>query len=918
MTEAKWSFREGTHLDAAGAKWNSSTDTQSQNGGNRSRPFRTNTNDTLPKRFVASIAGDVIIGGLFPIHSSSLGYLCNPMTRDQAIHIKEIEAMLFTIDKINEDTSLLPGVTLGAHVLDTCGSSAYALSQAFDFIMGALGQDYGIEHVGDVRAVPVAGVVGALRSDVSIDLANSLQLFHIPQVSYASTSPELSDGHRFRYFARTVPTDTYHVRGIMQLVRSLNWTYLSVVYEDTSYGESSYTTMAELAEEYGVCIAATVKIPLPLELIEDGDYDEVVAKLLARTHARIVVVYAWHHYVRGIFEAVIRAGMQDRFVWVGQEPWPTTECQQNNEDTPQPSSPLNAEFARIAEGSLSLHARVLPIAGFREYLSELKPETNARNPAFAEAWEHLFACKLNNFPSYWKSGFTTYCTGKENFTTILNTYPTLVMVSDVVDAVLLFAHALNNMHRDLCKGIPGLCPQMNPVNRKDLMRYIEMTSFEDWSGHLIQLDEHGDALIPYQIWHTRQQPSGEYEWIEVGLYDFLHDNFTLDYSALQYRLDRPTYPISTCNPQCEAGEMKLLLEEEICCWTCKLCSDFEYLYNDYECLECPLGEAPDTFHQTCKPIPEEYIQYYNKFSIICMTFASVGLLATVFTCAVFIANNNTPVVKASSRELSYILLGGILASYAITFVLLAKPSEPRCALSRGGISLCFTLCYSALLVKTNRMSRLFQLEIGEEPKFLTVFWQVVFTLLLFSVEIVVMVVMFQFYPPTVTHHYAIRGKNLLICAGDKDATYLIDSAYPALLMLLCTVYAFKTRKVPEGFNEAKFIAFTMYSIFVVWLAFVPIYFTSGEEMEVRTASISIASSLCASVILGCLFLPKVHIILCRPQKNCRGTVGKTFKMSAKSSNGSVLTSPHNCPPDDIAFERREIIGTPVEGDQTVD
>lgn len=74
---------------------------------------------------------------------------------------------------------------------------------------------------------------------------------------------------------------------------------------------------------------------------------------------------------------------------------------------------------------------------------------------------------------------------------------------------------------------------------------------------------------------------------------------------------------------------------------------------------------------------------------------------------VFVRHNNTPLVKASGRELCYILLSGVFMSYAMTFLFLAKPSPAICALRRLGLGTSFAVCYSALLTKTNRIARIF-------------------------------------------------------------------------------------------------------------------------------------------------------------------------------------------------------------------
>ena len=53
---------------------------------------------------------------------------------------------------------------------------------------------------------------------------------------------------------------------------------------------------------------------------------------------------------------------------------------------------------------------------------------------------------------------------------------------------------------------------------------------------------------------------------------------------------------------------------------------------------------------------------------------------TVFVAVVFVKHNNTTVVKASTRELSYTILVGIGLSYATTFPLVAKPTLETCYL----------------------------------------------------------------------------------------------------------------------------------------------------------------------------------------------------------------------------------------------
>lgn len=80
-------------------------------------------------------------------------------------------------------------------------------------------------------------MLGAASSVTSIQVANLLRLFKIPQVSFFSTSPELSNKDRFEYFLRTVPSDTNQVKAMVEIVKLFNWTYVSVIYEESNYGD---------------------------------------------------------------------------------------------------------------------------------------------------------------------------------------------------------------------------------------------------------------------------------------------------------------------------------------------------------------------------------------------------------------------------------------------------------------------------------------------------------------------------------------------------------------------------------------------------------------------------------------------------------------------------------------------------------
>lgn len=188
-----------------------------------------------------------------------------------------------------------------------------------------------------------------------------------------------------------------------------------------------------------------------------------------------------------------------------------------------------------------------------------------------------------------------------------------------------------------------------------------------------------------------------------------------------------------------------------------------------------------------------------------MGIATFGVILTLLVSLLFYKHRDTPVVRASGRELSSVLLGGILLCFAVTYILPLRPSVFSCALQRFLIGICFTIVYSALLTKTNRISRIFEAskKSAKRPNFIQPKSQLIICGCLISVQLIVYLLWIAFQNPIAIHHYPAKTDNQLICASRINFTFLFVFLYPTLLVVICTYYAFVTRKIPEGFNESK-------------------------------------------------------------------------------------------------------------------
>lgn len=204
----------------------------------------------------------------------------------------------------------------------------------------------------------------------------------------------------------------------------------------------------------------------------------------------------------------------------------------------------------------------------------------------------------------------------------------------------------------------------------------------------------------------------------------------------------------------------------------------------------------------------------------------------------------------------------------MTIPLILRPSLIPCYLSRIMPGFSLSLMYGALITKTNRIARILARSkkriLTKKPRFMSLSSQIFITCSIIAIECGLIIVAFILEPRDTIVTYPRPSEARLQCFNNL-LSVLLPLGYNMFLVVLCTLYAVRTRNLPENFNEAKFIGFSMYTTCVIWLAFLPLYF--GSDFKVVTLCLS--TSFSATVILAFLFFPKVYIILFEPEKNQR-------------------------------------------------
>ena len=797
----------------------------------------------------------VIIGGLFPVHKND----DNQCGGILDLGIQRLEALVLAVRKINCNSTLLPGIRLEFEIRDTCTQANYALEQSLDFVSAR-----GLTHQHNGTVLGVSGVVGAASSGVSIAVASLLRLFKIPQISYASTAKALSDKTRFDYFFRTIPPDSLQTRVMVDLIQQFNWTYVYAIYSEDTYGAEGIQAFINALNERNntdMCVAIEIGIPL---LASRADFDQALDTMSQSwvNNASVAVLFGQLSTATGLLNALKsrqQAGLNTlkNITWIGSDAW---------------GDQISSELYPVAHGMLS----VIPLAKksqpFDEYFTSLNPLNNTGNPWFEEYWESIFNCTFEGTPGY------RMCDPSTESISYENGYRQNSKVTFAIDTAYSFAHAITAMQHDLCPTGSGLCDEIVDfrsgglaLRGEILLQYLYNVSFSPGaSADEISFDASGDEQGMFVIKNLQQKMSGnEYTLVDVGFWAVTSNESKNLVISKDIEWHEDDVPVSICSELCHGGEYpESVAEQAACCWTCKPCLGNRLVSTGLGCTECELGYAPNTNKTECVSIPHTYLQWSSPWSIIIIIVAFIGLIATSFVAIVFIVYFKNQLIKGSSRELSAFLLTGLLLCYILPFFFIIQPSPVICAIRRFGVGFCFAVCYSALLVKTNRIHRIFNRPSGsiQKPPLISPQSQVFFTLIIILVQIAIAVVWLVVEPPSIALVYSDFITELK-CGESPYIGLSVSFGYNLLLLLLSTYFAFRARKVPQNFNEAKFINLTLYTTVIIWLAFIPTYFATSQLGTIyQTSSLVIGIALSATTTLCCLFAPKMYYLFSRLRK----------------------------------------------------
>ncbi|XP_069569051.1 extracellular calcium-sensing receptor-like [Brachyistius frenatus] len=758
--------------------------------------------------------------------------------------------MVFAIDEINNSTELLPGIRLGYQIHDSCAAVPVAVHVAFQLSNGL----DPVFHPGDEcsQSGTVMAIVGESGSSPSISMSRVIGSFNIPQVSHFATCACLSDKQQYPSFFRTIPSDQFQADALARLLKHFGWSWIGAVRSDSDYGNNGMASFLDAAHQEGICVEYSESFyrTHPRSRIQR------VADVIRRSTAVVVVAFVASGDMRILLEELSREPFPPR-QWIGSESWVT--------------DPNMLRFGFFA-GAVGIGIQQSVIPGLRDFLLDLSPSEVAASPVLTEFWEDAFNCRLGESNAADKR----VCDGSEDMQKLQSPYTDtsqLRITNMVYKAVYAIAHAIHNA---VCQetNFTTHCDKLSGLESEQVFTQLKKVNFSQ-NSYDVSFDANGDPVAFYELVNWQKSETGIIELVTVGYYDAslpVGQEFRINRN-LTWLEGGTQVPVSMCTNSCPPGSRKVLQKgKPICCYDCVPCPQGEIsnATDSPDCFPCREEFWPNAKRDACFPKPVEFLSFDDVLGIILSAFSVGGALLAITTASVFFHHRTSPIVRANNSELSFLLLLSLTLCFLCSLTFIGRPSEWSCMLRHTAFGITFVLCISCVLGKTMVVLMAFKATLpgsnvmkwfGPPQQRMTV---VSFTF----IQVLICTIWLVLSPPFPMKNLTVyKDKIILECALGSAVGFWAVLGYIGLLAVFCFVLAVLARKLPDSFNEAKLITFSMLIFCAVWITFIPAYVSSPGKFTVAVEIFAILASSFGLIL--CIFAPKCFIILFKPEKNTK-------------------------------------------------
>ncbi|XP_070584779.1 vomeronasal type-2 receptor 26-like [Erythrolamprus reginae] len=820
--------------------------------------------------------GDVIIGGIISqLFSFSEGtdFSSHPTPKcdvEPVVMLKKYQqtlALAFGVNEINGNSMILPNWTLGFHIYDSHFDAQITYQNTLNLLFN---QKSAILNYKCSKKIPVA-VIGGIDSETSLHIATILGIYKIPQVSYCLYTPPVNDISHPSFLYRMVPNEAHQYTGIVKLLLHFQWKWIGIMAMDDDKGEKFVQILEKSFNDNGICTAFSERMPPQSNILDMVDnFNHMfweMALLLSKASVNVCVISADAHMMLDL-QIVLNLAESDTMLRV-QKVWVMTA---HWDFSVEPF--LNNLNMQIFHGALSFASHTSEVSTFQNFLLSRSLMDHFRRVF----WEQAFKC---SFPA--SATENGSCTGNERLESLPRPFFEMSMTSQsysVYNAVYAVTHALHAFYSSRNKYGTELDREHRRTSKLQyfqLYHFLRQISFNNCAGDKVSFDKKGELLGAFDIISWVTFPNKSFMKVKVGQMNPQAESGR-KFSINERKITWPdhfnqTIPLALCNDHCPPGSIKKRKEgESFCCYDCNPCPSRKFT-NERDmddCLDCPEEQYPNKEKNMCIPKHLNFLSYNETLGIILTVLALSFSVTTVVILGIFIKHRNTSIVKANNRNLTYLLLVSLFLCFLCSLLFIGQPQWLTCLFRQIAFGIIFSVAVSSVLAKTITVVLAFM---ATKPgskmrKWVGKRFSNSLILCCSCIQTSICILWLCTGPPFPNlDMHSLPEEIVVECNEGSGNMFYYILGYMGFLALISYIVAFFARKLPDSFNEAKFIAFSMLVFCSVWMTFVPTYLSTKGKYMVAVESFSILASSLG--ILGSIFFPKCYIIVVRPELNTK-------------------------------------------------
>ncbi|KAK9405146.1 type-2 vomeronasal receptor [Crotalus adamanteus] len=790
-------------------------------------------------------------------------------------HYQHILALVFAVKEINEDPHILPNITLGFQIYNSHFSASWTYLASMELL--STQKRFIPNYKCDSRNNAVA-VIGGPNSNVCLHMATILGFYKIPQVTYGS-APILHYRSQAGFVQQMFPRGTHQYNGILHLLLHFRWTWIGVLYLDDDNGERFVQNVLPFFSEKGICFDFIQRLPKQgftgemQKLIEGG---LATYKTIMRNSSNVLLIHGEIQTMPILRFMIASSVYLDISSKPGDKVWMMMAQMDFTSFAFQGSWSID-----FLLGAMSLAVQSKKVLGFREFLQTRNPISDKEDGFIQSFWESVFECFFSSPTS--ENTSEKICTGFEKLESLPGSLFEVKMSAhsySMYNAVYAIAHALHHIHFLKFKGkimVKGQRKKLLNQYSWQLHHILRKVSFNNSAGEKICFDQSGERKAGFDIINWITFPNQSFLKAKVGKIDPYASSKSIfsinDNSIIWPKKFNHTQPISVCNDNCHQGFYKMKKEgKPFCCYDCLPCPEGKISSQKdmVDCVRCPEGQFPNDAKDGCLLKNITYLSYREPLGFGLTILALSLFLITVLILLIFIRHQGTPIVKANNRNLTYALLISLLLSFLCALLFIGQPRKLTCLFRQSAFGIIFTFAVSCVLAKTMIVILAFKATKPDSQmrKYMRKPLATSIVFLCSFVQIVICTIWLIITPPFPDFDmHSLAEEILLECNEGSMVMFYCVLSFMGFLALLSFTVAFFARNLPDTFNEAKFITFSMLMFCSVWLTFVPAYLSAKGKYILAVEIFSILVS--SAALLICMFLPKSYIILVKPELNNR-------------------------------------------------